>query len=110
MAFGTGIATQAHAAIRPATIADSAFEDQSFEVRGTAEEAVVGKTARVVEEVVIGKESSTREQTVTGNVRKSEVDVEKIGSGTGSSTSSRYSGAERRRNPSAPYRGMERRA
>jgi len=97
---------------RAATDSDKAFKDQSFEVRGTAEEAVVGKTSRVVEEVVIGKESSTRDQTVKGNVRKTDVDVEQLGqgSGNGSSKSGRYGGPERRMNSGASYRGEERRA
>lgn len=96
---------------RAATGAETAFKEQSFEVRGTAEEAVVGKSARVVEEVVVGKESSTREETVRGNVRRTEVDVEKLGPGAaGTSKMSRYHGPERRHNPSASYRGMERRA
>jgi uncharacterized protein (TIGR02271 family) len=64
---------------RAVTDADRAFEDQSIEVRESAEEAVVGKTARVVEEVRVGKESSTREETVRDTVRKTEVDVQQIG-------------------------------
>lgn len=98
---------------------DTAFKESAFEVRGTAEEAVVGKTSRVVEEVVIGKESSTREQTIKDSVRKTDDDVEQLDQGvTGSrrellharSGIGRYSGAERRGNFGANYAGIERRA
>ena len=101
---------------RAATESDEAFKDQSFEVRGTAEEAVVSKTSRVVEEVVIGKEDSTREQTVKGNVRRTDVDVQQMAeggeaksSGDRQPSSSRYSGPERRVKSNASYRGPERR-
>jgi stress response protein YsnF len=47
------------------------------EIRETAEEAVVAKTARVVEEVVVGKESSQRTETVNDTVRGTEVEVER---------------------------------
>lgn len=104
---------------RAATEADGAFKERSFEVQGTAEEAVVGKISRVVEEVLIGKESTTRDQTVTGNVRKTQVDVEQLGSGNGSGNGgqanlkqklSRYSGPERRIDINGKYHGAERRA
>lgn len=94
---------------RAATDSDQAFKDRSFEVRGTAEEPVVSKAARVVEDVVIGKDSSTREQTVEGSVRRTGVDVEELGQGSGNGAS-RYSGPERRTRSSENYRGMERRA
>ena len=89
---------QRRPADRAPTDADQAFKERSFEVRETAEEAVVGKTARVVEDVVIGKESSTREKTIQDTVRKTDVEVERL----------RYDGQERRRS-SASYKGMERR-
>lgn len=96
---------------RAVTDSDTAFKEQTFEVRGTAEEALVGKSARVTEEVVIGRESGSRDQTVGGNVRKTEVDVEQLqGNGNGQTRQSRYSGQERRMQSSANYRGEERRA
>jgi len=101
---------------RAVTDADSAFKDQSVEIRETAEEAVVGKTARVVEEVEIGKESNVREETIRDTVRKTEVDVEQLGSqsrtaGVGSSRLiDAYSGEERRRPGQAQYAGPERRS
>jgi len=101
---------------RPVTDADNAFKDQSVEVRETAEEAVVGKTARVVEEVEIGKQSEVREETIRDTVRKTEVDVEQLGTqdrtaGVGSSRlTSAYSGEERRSPGRAQYAGPERRS
>jgi uncharacterized protein (TIGR02271 family) len=70
---------------RPASAAD--LKEGSLEIHETAEEAVVGKTARVVEEVVVGKESSQRTETVHETLRGTEVDVERdAGSTTGGST------------------------
>jgi uncharacterized protein (TIGR02271 family) len=65
---------------RPATEAD--LTGGSVEIRETAEEAVVAKTARVVEEVVVGKESSQRTETVHETLRGTEVDVERSAGGT----------------------------
>ncbi len=64
---------------RPATAADfAAGSGQVIELNATGEEAVVGKTSRVVEEVVVGKESSQRTETISDSVRKTEVEVEEI--------------------------------
>ncbi|MEC5409365.1 YsnF/AvaK domain-containing protein [Paraburkholderia sp. MPAMCS5] len=60
---------------RPATAGD--LKEASVEIRETAEQAVVGKTARVVEEVVVGKEKSDRTETITDTVRGTEVEVER---------------------------------
>jgi uncharacterized protein (TIGR02271 family) len=60
---------------RPATEAD--LKEGSVEIRETAEEPVVAKTARVVEEVVVGRESSQRTETVHDTVRGTEVEVER---------------------------------
>ena len=60
---------------RPATAAD--LKEGSVEIRETAEEPVITKTARVVEEVVVGKEASSRSETVNDTVRSTEVDVER---------------------------------
>jgi len=57
----------------------SAFKEGSMELRETDEEAVVSKQARVVEEVVIGKEATDRTETVRDTVRRSDVEVEEIG-------------------------------
>jgi uncharacterized protein (TIGR02271 family) len=64
---------------RPLDPADtSAFQEGTIELRETAEEAVVSKTARVVEEVVVGKEVRQRNEQVSDTVRRTEVEVEQI--------------------------------
>ena len=64
---------------RPATEADfQNFKEGTFEVRETAEEAVVGKTARVVEEVSIGRDVTDRTETVSDTVRRTDVNVERM--------------------------------
>ena len=63
---------------RVATAADFNPAERSFEVRATGEEAVVGKTARVVEEVLVGKESSQHTEGIRDTVRHTEVDVEEV--------------------------------
>jgi len=64
---------------RPAQPGDmNAFREGTLEVRESAEEAVVGKTARVVEEVRVGKEVREREETIEDRVRRKDVDVERI--------------------------------
>ncbi len=63
---------------RAVTDADMAFGEKSFEVTETSEEAVVGKTARVVEEVVVGKTATERTETVRDTVRRTDVEVEDL--------------------------------
>ncbi len=60
-------------------VRDSAglFQERSLEMTETAEEAVVGKQARVVEEVVVRKDASERLETVRDTVRHTEVEVER---------------------------------
>ena len=65
---------------RAVTDADLRGGDRTIELTETAEEAVVGKTARVVEEVRVGKEASEHTETVRDTVRHTEVDVERVGS------------------------------
>lgn len=55
-----------------------AFQEKSFELRESAEEAVVQKSARVVEEVVVGKEVSQRQDQITDTLRSTQVEVEQI--------------------------------
>jgi uncharacterized protein (TIGR02271 family) len=59
--------------------AAAAFREQSIELRETAEEAVVQKTARVVEEVVVSKDVTERQETINDTVRHTEVEVERLG-------------------------------
>ena len=81
---------------RPATQADFAALQAggTIEVRETAEEAVVGKTARVTEEIEVGKQVTEQAQTVRDTVRHTDVQVEQLdreriaasGGATGSTT------------------------
>jgi uncharacterized protein (TIGR02271 family) len=70
---------------RPATAAD--LKEGFVEIKETAEQAVVAKTARVVEEVVVGKEASSRTETVNDTVRGTDVEVERTAPTTGGVTS-----------------------
>ena len=70
---------QRQPADRPATEADlAAFKEGTVELRESAEEAVVGKTARVVEEVEISKEATQRTEEISDTVRRTEVEVEQL--------------------------------
>lgn len=51
------------------------FTDKVLEATETDEQAVVGKTARIVEEVGLRKEASDRTETVRDTVRKQEVEI-----------------------------------
>jgi len=65
---------------RPATEADlNGFRESSIEATEHAEVPVVGKTARVVEEVRLDKEVTEREEVVRDTVRRTDVDVENLG-------------------------------
>jgi stress response protein YsnF len=59
--------------------AKAAFEDKTVEVIGTTEEARVSKTARVVGEVALEKAVEEREETVRDTVRKTDVEIEEVG-------------------------------
>ena len=63
--------------ISPTDVA--AFKEQTIEMRESAEEPVVEKSARVVEEVTIGKQVSERQENITDTVRHTEVEVERLG-------------------------------
>lgn len=58
---------------------DAGLQERTVEVRETVEEPVVAKTARVVEEVVINKEQRDRTETVEDTLRRTDVDVEQLG-------------------------------
>jgi uncharacterized protein (TIGR02271 family) len=71
---------------QPATEADLAgLKDASFEMRETSEEAVVAKTARVIEEVVVNKEVRERTESIDDTVRRTDVEVENLGTDRGMS-------------------------
>jgi uncharacterized protein (TIGR02271 family) len=65
---------------RPATTADlDTFKEGTFEVTEKREEAVVDKQARVVEEIDVHKDVEERPETIRGTVRRTDVDVENLG-------------------------------
>jgi uncharacterized protein (TIGR02271 family) len=73
------VKVERHPVDKPASEADiSALKDTAFELRETAEEPVVEKTARVVEEVVVGKEAAERTETIDDKVRRTDVEVEQL--------------------------------
>ncbi len=74
---------------RTVTDADIRTGSQTIELTETAEEAVVGKTARVVEEVHVGKEATDHTETIRDTVRHTEVDVEPV-AGTTTTTRNNY--------------------
>lgn len=57
---------------------DDAFRERTVEMTASGEEAVVGKTARVVEEVVVHKDVDTRTQDIDDTVRRQDVEVEQL--------------------------------
>ena len=64
---------------RAVTDADLAIGgNHVIELTETAEEAVVGKSARVVEEVLVGKEVSQHTEVIQDTVRRTEVEIEEI--------------------------------
>ena len=82
------VTVERHAVDRAVTDPD-AFRDRTIELTETAEEAVVGKNARVVEELLVGKKSLERTETIHDTVRKTEVEVEEIPGSTRDVTSTR---------------------
>lgn len=68
-----------HAVNRPVDPGElNAFKETTIELRETAEEAVIEKSARVVEEVVVGKEVTQRQEQIRDTVRRTEVDVQEL--------------------------------
>jgi uncharacterized protein (TIGR02271 family) len=60
----------------PVAAGDDTFRERTIEATESAEEAVVGKEARVTEEVVVRKTAEERTETVSDTVRRTEVEVE----------------------------------
>jgi uncharacterized protein (TIGR02271 family) len=74
------VTIERHAMDAPASAAElDAFKEGTIEVRETAEEPVIAKTARVIEEVEVGKEVTERTETVSDTVRRTDVEVEPLG-------------------------------
>ena len=73
---------------QPLSAADTdAFRERTIDMTATGEEAVVGKTARVVEEVVVSKTAETHVENVEDTVRRTDVEVDRdkdVETGTGS--------------------------
>ena len=72
---------------------DDAFRERTIDMTATGEEAVVGKTARVVEEVVVSKSADERVEQIDETVRRTDVEIDRDegtdvsrGSGFGTST------------------------
>ena len=79
-----------HAVDRAVTDADLLSQgDRVIELTETAEEAVVGKSARVVEEVRVGKETSEHTEHIEDTVRRTEVEIEEIQPGEAAAESAR---------------------
>lgn len=82
---------QRRAVNQPINPADTtAFKEQTIEMRESAEEAVVEKSARIVEEVTIGKQVNQRQEKITDTVRRTEVDVERLGATNAMDSDSYY--------------------
>jgi uncharacterized protein (TIGR02271 family) len=63
---------------QPLSAADAdAFRERTIDMTATGEEAVVGKTARVVEEVVVSKTSEEHVEDVSDTVRKTDVEIDR---------------------------------
>jgi len=65
---------------RPATDRDLDAADEVIEVTETAEEPVIRKRTKVVEEVKVSKQATERTETIKDKVRRTDVDVQKLGS------------------------------
>ena len=65
------------------SLGGGAFRERTIDVTATAEEAVVGKNARVVEEVVVTKTTGERTEEIDDSVRRTEVDVDDTTGTTG---------------------------
>jgi uncharacterized protein (TIGR02271 family) len=69
------------------------LQERTLEVTETAEQAVVGKEARVTEQVVVGKSTDERVESIDDTVRRTKVEIEddreQVGPGPTSGTPSR---------------------
>jgi uncharacterized protein (TIGR02271 family) len=79
---------QVHVERRPVdqpidSLQGDAFRERTIDVTATAEEAVVGKNARVIEEVVVSKTAGERTEQIDDTVRRTEVDVDDETRGAG---------------------------
>jgi uncharacterized protein (TIGR02271 family) len=63
----------------PKYIGEIDWADATIEIRETAEQALVSKTARVVEEVALKKIGSDHVETVHDKIRRQQVEIERLG-------------------------------
>jgi uncharacterized protein (TIGR02271 family) len=63
----------------PKYIGDIDWADATIEIRETAEQALVSKTARVVEEVALKKIGSDHVETIHDKIRRQQVEIERLG-------------------------------
>jgi uncharacterized protein (TIGR02271 family) len=63
----------------PRYIGQVDWADSAIEVRESAEQALVGKTARVVEEVALRKIGSDHVETIHDKIRRQQVEIERLG-------------------------------
>lgn len=79
-----------HPVNRAVTDSDMAsFKEGSVEITERAEQAVVSKQARVVEEVEVGKQVSEREQVISDTVRRTDVEIDEVGTDAASDVNTR---------------------
>ena len=63
---------------QPLSAADTdAFRERTIDMTATGEEAVVGKTARVVEEVIVSKTATENVEDVSDTVRRTDVEIDR---------------------------------
>ena len=67
-----------HAVTDGRAVTDADFAERTIEMHEVDEEAVVGKTVRVVEEISLRKETVDRVETVHDTVRREEVEIEEL--------------------------------
>ena len=63
----------------PRYVGEIDWADATIEVRETAEQALVSKTARVVEEVALKKIGSDHVETIHDKIRRQQVEIERLG-------------------------------
>ena len=63
----------------PKYVGEIDWADATIEIRETAEQALVSKTARVVEEVALKKIGSDHVETIHDKIRRQQVEIERLG-------------------------------
>lgn len=82
---------------QPLSAADTdAFRERTIDMTATGEEAVVGKTARVVEEVVVSKTAEEHVEDVNDSVRRTDVEVDRDSDLDERTTGTTFGGTDKR--------------